>query len=217
VTPLRCSESVAVDWKGLSAVVLSEAAVTRDRRGLVRVPYFGLDGLLVKSKVVAPNGNTWWDPVGVDQIPFGLEVLARPEGRERRALIIAEGETDCLSLRDAAAEDIDDYPIDVVGLPGAGSWRPAWAEYVLGYSRAYVVGDGDAPGRRMMDAVVRSVPWVRLVRLPEGEDARSLLQRDGERALAAYLDEADRVALLGAAMRFAPTLAEFHDLLGGLA
>lgn len=211
------SDPVAVDWKGISAVALWEAGVTRDRRGLVRVPYCGVDGKTLKAKVFAPNGRTWWSPVGVDQVPLGLEMIGLPGRREDRTLIIAEGEGDCFAVREALAEDIGGYPIDVIGLPGAGTWQPDWAQYVHGYSRAYVIGDGDEPGRRMMDAVVRSVPWVRPVRLPEGEDARSLLQRDGDRALDSYLDEADRVAVLVAAMRFAPTLAEFHDVLARLA
>jgi hypothetical protein len=212
----RRPHAVAVDWKGVSAVTLWEAGVTRDRRGLVRVPYRLPDGRTAKSKVFAPNGGTWWSPIGVDQIPLGLDMLPPAEGRQLGTLIIAEGETDCLALREALAEDIDGYPIDVIGLPGAGSWRPAWAEYVFGYSRAYVVGDGDAAGQRMMDGVARSVPWVRQVRLPEGEDARSLLQRRGDRVLDAYLDKADEVAILGAAISLAPTLVEFHAVMGTL-
>ena len=207
---------VAVGWKGIGAVTLLDAGVTRDRLGRVYVPYRYANGATAKSKVFASNCRTWWAPAGVDQIPLGLERLAHGEDRAARTLVVAEGESDTLAIRDTLAVDHDGQPVDVIGLPGAGTWRADWSAYVVGYARVYVVGDGDAPGRRMMDAVLRSVGWVRPVRLPDGEDARGLLQRDGVAALDPYLDEADETAILFAAMRLAPTLRRFEQVAGSV-
>ena len=194
----------------------ARCGVTRDRRGFVRVPYRYPDATTAKTKVFESNGRTWWSPIGVDSIPLGLELLAHGEERGTRTLIVAEGESDTLAIRDALAVDHDGQPIDVIGLPGASTWRDDWMHYIIGYGRAYVVGDGDQAGRRMMESVMRSVGWARLVLLPGGMDARSLLQRDGHAALDPYLDEADETALLGALMKAAPTLARFHEVCGGL-
>lgn len=208
---------IAVDWKGIGAVTLFDAGVTRRPNGLVDVPYRYEDGTVAKTKVFSPTGRTWWRPVGVDQIPLGLEQLAEPAAREDRALIICEGESDTLAVRDALALDRDGTPFDVIGLPGAGTWRDDWKQYVLGHARAYVIGDGDEAGRRMMDSVLRSVGWVRPVLLPKGEDARSLLQREGLAGLDPYLDEADETAIIGAIITLAPTLRQFHELAEELA
>ena len=67
----------------------------------------------------------------------------------------------------------------------------------------------------MMESVMRSVGWVRPVRLPNGMDARFLLQGAGCSALDPYLNQADETALLAALMKAAPTLARFHHELCG--
>jgi len=108
---------VAVDWKGIGALTLLKAGVTRDRRGQVRIPYRYADGTTVKAKVFARNGQTWWSRIGVESIPLGLERLAIGDARSSRTLIIAEGESDTLAIRDALAVDHDGQPIDVIGPP----------------------------------------------------------------------------------------------------
>jgi hypothetical protein len=57
------------------------------------------------------------------------------------------------------------------------------------------------------------VPWARPVRLPDGTDARSLLQSEGSRALDPYLLAADRDAAIAAAFWYADTVDEFCALL----
>ena len=168
--------SIAVDWKGIGAITLLDAGVSRDGRGLVRVPYRNPDAKTAKTKVFARNGRTWWSPIGVDSIPLGLETLAVGHGRGNRTLTRGRVKANTLAIRDALAVDHDGQPIDVIGLPGASTWRDDWKHHVVGYQRAYVAGDGDQAGRRMMESVMRSVGWVRPVRLPNGMDARFLLQ-----------------------------------------
>lgn len=186
-------------WKGISFLVLAEAGV-EERDGLIIIPYRRRDGSLFRERVFAPDGRAWWGP-GEGIIPFGLEALRPNAGR---ALLIAEGESDALTLRGAFADVLPGAPVaghDVVAVPGASTWQPGWARYAEGYEIVYAVGDGDRAGRRMMDAILRDIPHARPVLLPPGEDARSLLQREGPRALDPLLARADARAALLAFLR----------------
>jgi len=178
--------TIAVGWKGLSTAVLNEAGVERDLEGLVWIPYRLPDGALYAHRVVAPSGRRWWKPGdGRPVIPFGLESLTDPP--TDRGLLVAEGESDALALR-AAFE----WGYDVLGVPGASTWRRGWVRYLLPYAVVYVLGDGDDAGRRLAGTVKRDVPRARIVYLPAGEDARSLLQDDdGWWRLERLLEQAD--------------------------
>jgi hypothetical protein len=146
-----------------------------------------------------------------------LETLPAPDQAAQRALFVAEGESDALALREAFAGVTFDNPIrgyHVLGVPGAGLWRDEWASFAAGFPLVYPIGDGDARGRELNAAVRRSIPWARPVWLPEGEDARAMLQRSGSRALDPLLEQADRDAELVAAFLLAEDLAAFEALLG---
>lgn len=180
------SRPIATGWKRLAACVLVEAGVVRDGQGLVRIPYRTASGGLYAHRVVAPGGRRWWEPGdGRECIPFGLDALTDPP--TDRALLIAEGESDALALRRAYGWDFD-----VLGVPGATTWRASWAEYLDPYEVVYVLGDGDDAGRRFTWAVKADVPRARVVRLPDDEDVRSLLQGEDPCAIDRLLDEADR-------------------------
>src|SRR3954454_9019327 len=90
---------VAVGWKGIERGVLAAAGVER-QGGLVRVPYRGSDGAAVFTKVFSDAGASWYEPRGIDLIPFGLETLPRSSWIARRtALLVCEGESDALCAR----------------------------------------------------------------------------------------------------------------------
>jgi 5S rRNA maturation endonuclease (ribonuclease M5) len=132
-------------------------------------------------------GGAWWEPGdGRPLIPFGLDQLEDPAFRQYRALAITEGESDALALSATFGAE----GLDVLGAPGATTWRPAWAQYARAYEAVYVLGDGDDAGRRFNQRVAHDVPAATVVWLPEGEDVRAIVQRDpGE--LAELLTEAD--------------------------
>jgi len=112
--------------------------------GLVVVPYRTSAGELYADRVIAGSGRRWWSPGdGRPVIPFGLDRLERLAFRRYRALAICEGESDALALSAAFKGD----GVDVLGVPGAGTWKPEWAVHAVGYSAVYVAGDGDAAGR----------------------------------------------------------------------
>jgi hypothetical protein len=219
------SERIASGWKGLDARTLAEARVTVDESGLVYVPYRRVDGSQWNRRVFASSGRTWWERAGIGDgmVPLGLELLPSTQALRGCALIVAEGESDCLALRSAFRgavlrsrfEHEADRPYHALGLPGAGMWRSAWARYLRPCAVVYVIGDGDQAGRSMIASVRRDVPWIRSVWLPEGEDARSLLQRDGTQAVADLLACADADARLWAALKIARTIEECEALLRG--
>lgn len=206
---------LALGWKDLSPVVIAEANVTTAGR-VVRVPYFGLDGREVNAKLFSETkGRSWWERRGVGVLPYGMERLPHPEFDEWFALVLAEGEADSLAVHGSVAVR-DDRSVRVLGLPGASTWRSEFGLLVRRFPVVYVVGDGDAPGRRMMDAVLADVPWARPIRMPAGEDARSIIQgQDGDEAFRCLLDDADLGANIAHAIDAAPTPDDCLRLLTG--
>ena len=123
---------------------------------------------------------------GLPLLPFGLETRTDPP--HDRGLLIAEGESDALALRPHFH-----FAYDVVGIPGAHTWRAEWARYCEPYAIGYVLGDGDEAGRAFSAAVEGDVPQIRGVAVPDDDDVRSLIQREGPGAIDWLLDEADRL------------------------
>jgi hypothetical protein len=194
-----------LDWKQIDSVTLLEAGGERRGDGVVCVPYRLMDGSTFRSKLFPYGGGSYWGP-GEGLTPFGLERLpAAATGRIKRLIWMAEGESDALCLREHYAA-WRGYPVDVLGLPGAGSWRDEWARYATGYKGVYVFPDADPAGERMAAAVTASVRWAVVVYLPAGDDVRALVQRDGPDALDEQIVEAERVAILYAAIRLHLTL-----------
>jgi hypothetical protein len=205
-------DQVAVGWKGLSAAVLLEAGVTRGSDWTVRVPYRDATGATHNAKMFSPGGKTWWETAGLAMLPFGLERVAQPEHRDKRLLWIAEGESDALALREHFAE-WRRHPVDVLGLPGAGTWRREWQRHVNGYRAVFCFPDGDEAGRRMASAIAGSAPWVIRVFLSSGEDVRGVLQQQGPERLDEYLIRAEAVAIYHAGMVLHPELDAFERFL----
>lgn len=202
-------------WKGISYLVTEPAGLVFEG-DLVKAPYRLPDGAVWNWRVLAPNGRCWWETPGLELIPLGLETLPPIPKRDGWALLIGEGESDCLALREAFAgvgTGSDRRGYAILGLPGAGTWRPSFGAFTYGFESIYVVGDGDAAGRRMLDAVCRDLPNAHPIFLPEGEDARSLLQRKGSRALDVFLRRADELAFIVAALLGARDYDHFVTLL----
>jgi len=200
-------------WKGLLWSVLEDAGVMFTDTGLTVIPYRGRDGAVHNRRIVAPSGRCWWETSGLGLIPMGLETI--PANTTDWALLICEGESDTLACREAFAGTAGGHHLRgfvVLGCPGSTCWQPKWREHVEGFDLIYPVGDGDEPGRAFAWSVQASVPWARPVRLPDGADARAILQAEGPRALDSYLVEADRDAVLKAAFWHADSVDEFCEL-----
>jgi hypothetical protein len=198
-------ERLPFGWKGLDTLTLLEAGVTRRSDGGVVVPYRLADDSTFRCKVFPRRGGSYWGP-GEGLIPFSVERVAPMGDRGSRLLWVAEGESDALCLHEHVAR-WRGYPVDVIGLRGAGSWRPEWEQHAAGYRGVYVFPDSDPAGERMARAVTASVRSAVVAYLPPGEDVRGLLQRLGPDALDQHIIEAERVALLFAAITLNPTVA----------
>lgn len=204
------SAQLAVDWKQLDSLTLLEAGVTRREDGTVVVPYRRPDGTTVREKLFPPRGRSYWGP-GLGIIPFGLEQLAESTAeRDRRNVMVCEGESDALAVRGALAVWRGD-PLDVIAVPGASTWRAEWATHTRGCLRLYAAADGDAAGRAMADRILGDVPGLRLVRMPEGEDARSVIHQRGVDVFCQLLAGADLAACQALAFRLAATRDEWVD------
>ncbi len=200
-------------WKGIGAHVLAEAGVEHGD-GLVRVPYRAVNGDTTFWKAFA-GSRSWYEPAGLSLLPFGLERLPRsPWIAARSALLVCEGESDALAAREHFFEGgAELLSWNALGLPGSGTWRGSWRQWLAPFPLVYLLGDGDDPGRRLNERVRRDVRWARPVRLPEGEDVRSILQRDGCPGLMPYLEAADADARLRAALVLARDVNDFECLL----
>jgi hypothetical protein len=204
---------IAVDWKGIAAVTLLDAGVTRSSSGVVRVPYRDSVGAESNAKLFALDGRSWWERRGLGVTPFGLELVAPTDQRAERQLWIAEGESDALCLREHYAE-WRGLPVDVIGLPGAGTWRSEWRCHLDRYAAAVCFPDGDQAGERMADAITSCTPWAIRVRLPEGRDVRDVLQHDGGAdVFDRHIMDAEAIAILVAGMRLSPTLGDLGRFL----
>lgn len=178
---------VAVGWKGLPTFVLNEARVARDAKGLIYVPYFRANGKPHNIKVISES-RSWWATAEKRLYPFGLESLTDPP--HDRALMLAEGESDALALR----SEFEALGFDVLGLAGAATWRKNWLLWLEPYRIVYILADGDHAGDALSRAIKRDRKDARIVKIPRGEDARSLLQRDGWYAVYELLEQADEAA-----------------------
>jgi DNA primase len=88
-------------------------------------------------------------------------------------LVICEGEPDVWAVETLAG-------LPAVGVPGAESWRkhPYWARCFVGQPRLILAADGDDAGEDLAKTIRASLPEITVVRLPDGDDANSVLARD---------------------------------------
>lgn len=90
----------------------------------------------------------------------------------RGPVFLTEGEMDTV-----AVTTLTGYP--AVGIPGAKAWKahPHWARCFVGLHRLILPADGDTAGHELADAVRTDLPETHVVRLPDGDDANSVLAR----------------------------------------
>lgn len=194
-------------YKGFTHRHLEDAFGVRFGDEEVTVPYFDEGGQLLREKVFSAEGEPrrWDGEVAEDwqQPPYGLETLAL----KGPIAFLTEGESCAWAIRAA-------FPTcPVLGLPGASSWKPAWAELLRDHELIYLSFDADAagdgrklPGKKapthapLLETVWPFIPWARRVKLPDGLDTRDVLQlHGGIDEYEALLRDADFIT---AALRF---------------
>jgi hypothetical protein len=82
---------------------------------------------------------------GASPVPYGLHRLG--EGRESGYVYLAEGESDCHTLWF--------HKLPALGIPGASSWRDAWAKYLEDIPEIRVLVEPDEGGRKLWSSLER--------------------------------------------------------------
>jgi hypothetical protein len=199
------------DFRNIDSVTLAEAGVVV-RGHTVVVPCRRSDGSAFRERWWRKGQGWRWDgQTGKGMTLVGLETLPPLAERVNAVLVIAEGESDMLAIREAFAVDRDGACVVVLAVPGASSWLREWVAHTEGFRRVYCAADGDAAGTQLLESVWESTPAARWLPITAGEDSRSILQGPaGRERFAALLDEADARAVLTAGFLVAPTIAEFE-------
>lgn len=86
-------------------------------------------------------------------------------------MAIAEGELDAISLCCSG--------IPAVAVPGAKSWKAHYPRLFTGYSRVYVIGDGDRAGRELNECVSKALPNAIVVTMAQGCDVNDVYRVSG--------------------------------------
>lgn len=170
-------------WKGFPLEALKRFHYRRGEHG-VELPYLTRKGEVYRWKLFPDNKEykARWVGDSKPQIPFGLESLKLGG----KVLFVTEGESDTIALRLAFPK----HP--VIGIPGASSWEPRWAEVTTDLFEAVYLcfdadeaGDGTYTGKEhqpktnLLKEVKQDVPHYRYVMLPKGADTRAFLQAIG--------------------------------------
>ncbi len=166
--------------KGLPIEFLKGLGLRDERyfgRAAVAIPYRDAGGQLVRLRYrVALEGDRfrWRKGDRADRL-YGLDRLV--ETNTPASLFLVEGESDCWTLWRA------DFP--AVGVPGASTFSAAMADELIqtGIPLVYVIDEGDAGGRTLLDAVARSsiAARVMVVDLPGAKDPSALYLADPDR------------------------------------
>jgi len=90
-------------------------------------------------------------------------------------IAITEGEIDAVTAQVCG--------IPTVGVPGATSWQPHFAEPFLGYREVFILADGDEAGMQFANTVAKTLPNSKVIPCPPGEDVNSLVLSKGKQAL----------------------------------
>lgn len=107
------------------------------------------------------------DP-GVEVTLFNAQAVLRAKG----PVFLTEGEMDAIAIETLAG-------CPAVGIPGVKAWssHPYFARCFVGHD-LILPADGDDAGHELANAVAKDLPEVRIVRLPDGDDANTVLARD---------------------------------------
>lgn len=145
-------------------------------RGRISIPYHTLHAGVRALRFKAIDGRE----------PKALEGETRPglfnspvisEGGED--LYICEGEEDAMILHQLSLNAVA-YP----GVQRIEEWHERLFE---GYTRVYLCGDGDDPGRKFNQRLKEMVPGPIMIDLPEGNDITDVYKSGGRKAIMSLL------------------------------
>lgn len=166
--------------KGLPIDFLKSLGLTNSKfppRGggnpAIKIPYYGEDGeeVSVRYRIANAGDRFRWKP-GSKVILYGLQKLK--DFKKNKYVILVEGESDTHTLL------LYEYP--VLGLPGAGTWRNEWANYLKDFETIYIFIELDAGGETVL-RWIEKFPFkekIKLVTLGSVKDVNELHLQDSE-------------------------------------
>ena len=139
-------KNLPADW--LRMVCSLEDGKEKDGTPYVKIPYFGEDGKpKVTRKRMGPHKFKWGFGSAGNMLPYGLW---RKEGLEiAGSCILVEGESDAQTLWFLG------YP--ALGIPGASTFKPEWAESLKGIETLYIHKEPDQGGQTFLDKVAHAL------------------------------------------------------------
>jgi hypothetical protein len=154
----------------------------------VRIPYFNSarDEAAVRFRLSLDGDNRFRWKSGAKPIPYGLWRL--DDARRAGYVMLGEGESD--------SQTFWHHGIPAIGIPGASTWREAWAEHFDGIAMIYVVIEPDKGGDTVLTWLAKSRirDRARLVRFQDAKDPSAVHLLDSRRfkeRLQAALDAAE--------------------------
>ncbi len=194
----KAKPSEIADWKGITLAEYCElkklhpqplkaffAVQELQRRGkpVLGWPYYDEVGniLATKIRLSASSHDTYFEPAD-PHVPFGLQnpILQNLE-RGSYDLIIAEGETDCLSFAC--------WGYITIGISGANGWLPEYADLpiVENAKRVFVCQHQDVGGQQFVAKILKTLPQAYILKTPEGiNDFNDLLAKYADVELDAF-------------------------------
>ena len=157
-------------------------------RGWLSIPYINASNGItaIRFRCIEPHdckeeghGKYWGEP-GVRAGAFNTrDILAESE-----SIALCEGEMDAITVSGSGI-------MPAIGLPGANSFNgPVHARCLAGFSRVVLLADGDDAGRKLADAVRRSLPvTAEAIVLSDGSDVNHTYMTGGKEALRALLSD----------------------------
>jgi DNA primase len=154
-------------------VVVDPVAGHERMRGRLAIPSLGPGGAPYALRFRSLDGG---DPkyLGLPGVDLRLyNVRALHDAGD--AICITEGELDTISLAACG--------LQAVAVPGVKSWKAHHLRLFAGFSKVFIWGDGDDPGREFAQKLSREIDTSIVVNLPDGEDVNSILVQGGPEAI----------------------------------
>lgn len=130
----------------------------KDRRFL-RMPYWDPNGVEVATRyrqALTGERRFRWAR-GSHPLLYGLWKLG--QAREAGWIVLVEGESD--------AQTLWYYGLPSLGVPGASTWQPDWAEHVAGLT-VFAWQEPSQGGKTFIERIGTSLPDLRVIPAPEG-------------------------------------------------
>lgn len=159
------------DSKGFPLTNLREFGLeTVEERGreVVRIPYYGSDGKLLRCRFRSREAK-WWEGRNRPIYLYGVNRLG--DIGEKGDVLLVEGESDCHAAWLGG--------FHAVGVPGATCWKTEWAKFFSGLN-VYIWEEPDQAGAQFSQAVASDLPDARIIHAEAVKDVADLYRQTGK-------------------------------------